>query len=353
MPTRDLHNKPFDAGTRTKLAIYRSYVQGWLQVFLHTTKFAGQPLQFFDFFCGPGVDSKGVAGSPLILLEELTRQQKLIQASNREIRILFNDADSKKVDKLRSLCSERQFRWKPQFESREFTAAFSKFKVNIGQVPSFVFIDQGGVKHVTPQVFKSIMSRDAIDLIFFVASSSKRRFGDLLAPEIAYPENVPHLNSHRVLAETYRQFAPKNTFIGHFSIRKGSNIYGLVFASHHWLGMYKFLEVAWKLDSECGEADYQLEADTIQGEMDFELGKAGFKKRKVETFEQNLAQLIESQELATDRDVFLHCLIGGFLPRTAKNVYSELHKRGILKNTRRSFPRISVAVMKEARKIEL
>ena len=96
-----------------------------------------------------------------------------------------------------------------------------------------------------------------------------------------------------------------------------------------------------------------MEADTIQGEMDFELGKAGFKKRKVESFEQSLAQLIESHELATDKEVFLHCLIGGFLPRIAKKVYGELHKRGLLKNSRGSFPRYSVDVMKQPRKIEL
>ena len=32
-------------------------------------------------------------------------------------------------------------------------------------------------------------------------------------------------------------------FIGHFSIKKKANIYGLVFGSHHWRGMQKFLEI--------------------------------------------------------------------------------------------------------------
>ena len=69
----------------------------------------------------------------------------------------------------------------------------------------------------------------------------------------------------------------------HFSIKKKANIYGLVFGSHHWRGMQKFLEIAWKLDSSCGEADYEMESDTVQGEMYFDQGRTGFKKRKGET----------------------------------------------------------------------
>ena len=71
MPARDLHNKPFDEGTKTKLEIYRSYVRAWLQVFLHANAFREKPLQFFDFFCGPGEDSTGEPGSPVILINEL------------------------------------------------------------------------------------------------------------------------------------------------------------------------------------------------------------------------------------------------------------------------------------------
>jgi protein gp37 len=53
VPVRDLHGKPFDEGTKTKLIIYRSYIRAWLQVFLHAEAFRRKPLQFFDFFCGP------------------------------------------------------------------------------------------------------------------------------------------------------------------------------------------------------------------------------------------------------------------------------------------------------------
>jgi three-Cys-motif partner protein len=353
VPTRDLHLKPFDAGTKTKLSIYRGYVRAWLQVFLHTDVFRGKPLQFFDLFSGPGEDSIGKPGSPLILIQELIAQQARIQQRGHKVRIFFNDHDSAKVENLKRLCSERAIPWQPRFESLDFSKAFSQIRSDIGQGPSLVFIDQNGVKHLTKTVFDTLTKAATTDFIFFAASSFKWRFGELLAPEIQFPENTSYFEVHRVLADKYREWAPRNVFIGHFSIMKERNIYGLVFGSHHWRGMQKFLEIAWKMDSECGEANYEMEPDTVQGEMYFDTGKTGFKKRKIEIFQDKLAALIKSGELATDQAVFLHCIVNGFLPRVAKDVYAELSANGLLKNNRKDYPRFSDGVMKQPRKIQI
>ncbi len=353
MPSRDLHLKPFDAGTKTKLSIYRGYVRAWLQVFLHASAFSGKPLQFFDFFCGPGEDSAGEPGSPLILLSELTAVIAKIEQRKHAVRILFNDKDTKKIENLKTLCLKRKFPWTPRFESSDFDDVFDNVQKEIGKGPSLVFIDQNGVKHLTRAVFDTLTNAATTDFIFFTASSFKFRFGDLVAPEIHFPENVSHLEVHRVLADKYREWAPKSMFIGHFSIRKERNIYGLVFGTHHWRGMQKFLEIAWSLDRECGEANYEMEGDTRQGMLLLPDGGTGFEKRKVEVFQDQLAGLIERGELTTDKAVFLHCLINGFLPRVAKDVYTRLKNRGLLKNLRKTYPRYSEAAMKEPRKIEV
>jgi three-Cys-motif partner protein len=104
VPVRDLHEKPFDEGTKTKLKIYRSYIRAWLQVFLHADAFRGNSLQFFDFFCGPGEDATGERGSPLILINELLAERRNIEQRSHEIRIFFNDKDPKKIQKLKRLC---------------------------------------------------------------------------------------------------------------------------------------------------------------------------------------------------------------------------------------------------------
>ena len=353
MPERDLHNKPFDEGTKTKLEIYRSYIRAWLQVFLHSEAFNGKPLQFFDFFCGPGQDSRGEPGSPLILINELSAQHATIEERGHDVRVFFNDQDATKVENLKRLCSEKSLPWQPRFESLDFADAFNKVGNEIGVNPSLVFIDQNGVKHITRSVFNVLTQAGTTDFIFFTASSFKWRFGELLAPEIDFPENVSYTDVHRVLADKYREWAPKDMFIGHFSIKKKSNIYGLVFGSHHWRGMQKFLEIVWKLDPACGEADYEMEADTAQGEMYFEQGKTGFKKRRVEIFQEKLADLIGGGELKADEAVFLYCLVNGFLPRVAKDVYIRLRENGTLKNARAMFLRYSADVMKAPRTIEI
>jgi three-Cys-motif partner protein len=353
MPVRDLHDKPFDEGTRTKLAIYRSYVQAWLQVFLHAPAYLGRPLQFFDFFCGPGQDSNGEPGSPLILLQELCRVRPLIEQRHHEITIFFNDMDKKKVESLKQLCLDGAYPWRPRFKSLEFRDAFRNVGHEFAAGPTLVFIDQNGMKHMTKAVFEALVQADTADFLFFTASSFKLRFGDLLAPEINIADNVSYLEAHRALADQYREWAPSNVLIGHFAIKKGSNIYGLIFGSHHWRGLQKFLEIAWKLDAECGEANYELEQDTAQGLIDFEKGTTGFKKRKVEVFQDSLADSIAAGKLKDDDAVFRYCLVNGFLPRVVKDVYTSLRDTGVLKNAKASFPRYSAEAMKAPRNLEI
>jgi three-Cys-motif partner protein len=352
MPKRDLHKQPFDESTKTKLLIYRSYIRAWLQVFLHTERSSGKPLQFFDFFCGPGEDSAGEPGSPLIVINELLAERAKVEQRGHNVRLFFNDQDASKIDNLKRLSSEKSVPWHPRFESLDFAEAFKKVGGEIGKHPSLVFIDQNGLKHVTKKVFVALAAAATTDFLFFTASSFKQRFGDLLAPEIKLPVSTSRLDVHRVVADVYRQWAPKGIFVGHFSLKKGTNVYGVVFGSHHWRGMLKFLEIVWKLDASCGEADYELEQDTAQGIMDFEQGTTGFKKRKVEVFQERLKHMIASGRLKTDDAVFLCCLENGFLPRVAKDVYIRLRDDGVLKNSKATFPRSSAEVMHAPRRIE-
>ena len=129
-------------------------------------------------------------------------------------------------------------------------------------------------------------------------------------------------------------------FIGFFDQEKGEYLRSRV-RFHHWRGMQKFLEIVWKLDPACGEADYEMEADTVQGQLYVDEGKPGFKKRKVELFQDTLSGSITARQLRTDANVFLHCLTNGFLPRVARDVYIRLRDSRVLKNAKATFPRYS------------
>lgn len=71
--TKRFHDTPFDDATQLKLELFRRYIRNWIPVFLTRQKDGrpNRPVHIFDFFAGPGRDSKGAPGSPLIVAQEL------------------------------------------------------------------------------------------------------------------------------------------------------------------------------------------------------------------------------------------------------------------------------------------
>jgi len=66
MASDDFHDRPFDEGTLTKLQIFELYTREWLPVFLARPRPDGRraEIHIFDFFAGPGADSRGRTGKP-------------------------------------------------------------------------------------------------------------------------------------------------------------------------------------------------------------------------------------------------------------------------------------------------
>src|SRR5262245_28338737 len=71
MPSTKFHDKPFDEGTLTKLNLFELYTREWLPVFIARPTPLRNVIHLFDFFAGPGTDSKGIPGSPIRLLKQL------------------------------------------------------------------------------------------------------------------------------------------------------------------------------------------------------------------------------------------------------------------------------------------
>jgi hypothetical protein len=69
MPVRNLHQQPFDEGTRDKLELLQEYLREWLPAFINVSSV--DILQIFDFFAGPGFDVVGNPESPAITYEEI------------------------------------------------------------------------------------------------------------------------------------------------------------------------------------------------------------------------------------------------------------------------------------------
>ena len=102
MPVRNLHQKPFDEGTRDKLELYREYLREWLPVFINGSSV--DILQIFDFFAGPGFDVDGNPGSPAITCEEI--HNAMNQSGNqcsKTIKAYFNEKTTNIVDIIASV----------------------------------------------------------------------------------------------------------------------------------------------------------------------------------------------------------------------------------------------------------
>ena len=100
MPHKDLHDEPFDEGTITKLEIFEDYFKEWIPVFLKTKWI--DTIQIYDFFAGTGEDKNGCPGSPLRILNVLNKFQPVIETSNSKIKIVLNEYDKSKFEKVQT-----------------------------------------------------------------------------------------------------------------------------------------------------------------------------------------------------------------------------------------------------------
>ena len=91
MPIKDLHKKPFDEGTLTKLQIFELYAREWLPVFLSKSTPFRPKIHLYDFFAGPGTDSKNIHGSPLRILQYLKNFQGMDGWDRVKIHVHFFD----------------------------------------------------------------------------------------------------------------------------------------------------------------------------------------------------------------------------------------------------------------------
>jgi three-Cys-motif partner protein len=336
MSSRRFFDKPFDEGTVTKLEIFELYAREWLPVFLSQANPIKPKIHLFDFFAGPGMDSKGHFGSPLRLLKQLTNYRALRGWNHVAIHVHFFDKSSKNVTALkRSIdnCGLSFENVAMDVRRLAFETAFEQCAslLKDRQAAKLVFIDQFGVDQVTDEVFRRLINFPTCDFLFFISSSTLHRFRD--HPAIKQRIDIPNdsYGVHRAVFEYYRNLLPDSDeyYLAPFSIQKGSNIYGLIFGSAHIRGIEKFLAVAWKKDAINGEANFDINReDWSPGQMLFPL--EAFKPTKVGAFESTMERRLRSGHFSDEEALFHFCLCEGFTPRHAKSVLAKLKTERVI-----------------------
>jgi three-Cys-motif partner protein len=346
MTRSGFHKKEFPESTRTKLELFRGYLEAWLPVFLNCPDLFST-IQVYDFFAGPGTDAEGNDGSPLIAIKEIEaalEANKERLSPKLRIRLVLNDSDKQKADRLREVIGQRRFKH-TDVSVEVYDAPFADlFALEIPKMKpkgtaNLIFIDQFGISEITKAIFEKMASLPATDVLFFTSSAIVNRMK--VHPSIQ--SHIPSLsaeeldmmngkNVHRILSRSYRNWLPSGYvyYLGDFSLKHKSNVYGLVFGSRHILGIQKFLGVAWKL-SDTGDANYDIDDDNIDANQP-SLFEEFDKPTKITEFESRIRNGIQQKQFRTNFDILRFTVENGMLPKHAKEVFQKAIKANELPN---------------------
>jgi len=337
MPRRDLHAQPFDDGTLKKLEIFQQYAREWLPTFLMQSHV--HEVCIFDFFAGPGYDSVGKQGSPICILEEVREQIKAGNHKGQKISIYLNEFDKKKFDSLKIACdtyctqnTELKDIVDIKYSSEDFEVCFNRLKPIIVKYPSLVYLDQNGIKFLSEECLSFFQNTRVVDFLYFVSSFFMRRFCE-------QPEFMKYMDSalidvikaskvsnvHREVTKYLRlKYASKDGLkLYPFSLKKGSNIYGIIFGTSNLRGVEKFLDVAWKANEVNGEADYDIDEDSAKAQLDLFAGK---KLTKKEWFLQELENFVRDKKSMTNAQIYEFTLENGFQCSYARKCLLDLRR---------------------------
>lgn len=336
MSNSGFHEKPYDAGTLTKLRIFEFYVQAWIPVFVSRPEPAFSELHIFDLFSGPGTDSAGSPGSPLLILRQLRSYQASGMAgwSKVKIAVHFSDANEEKIDELHKRLDTPDWRIPGvniECDAITFQAALEKHQsvLRNKRAAKLLIIDQFGVDAVTDEIFKQLITFPTTDFIFFLSSSTLHRFRDHPAIKIKIDRPENSYDVHRAAFAWFENLTPPGAFLGRFSIKKGSNIYGLIFGSQHPLGAHKFLQVAWANDEIRGEANFDIDREDM-APGDLLLPFQELRPKKIQAFESDLETELRKGVMNSEAALAHFCIAAGMTCAHASPVLQKLKDAGVL-----------------------
>lgn len=341
MEKYNIHEIGFDEDTIEKLQIYREYLGSFLPVFIERPGSIKQ-IQVFDFFAGAGEDIDGNPGSPLIATCEIKKALGLPTRHKKPpVRLVLNDSDSKKIKDLKGCIDETQSSQDGLTivtSCKPFRDSFQEQVPTMDGNANLVFLDQYGVKEIGKDVFQKLVLINKTDILFFISSSTANRFKQDPNIRQCLPLTdeeyivMNGTNCHRILSKAYERWVPDGVeyYLSSFSFRKRANVYGLVFGSHHPLGMDKFLRIAWNRG---GDANFDIDLDQQYRENPLLFPELA-KPQKIALFEEELKREILLGNIVSDYEVFLYCLKNGFLGSHGKVVLTNLAEQGIIQRHR-------------------
>ena len=338
----DLHSKPFDEQTLTKLELFEDYAKEWIPTFVMS---GHKNIWIFDFFAGPGYDQNNEAGSPIRILEQIKAQIGNILQQHVKINLCLNEFDKGKYELLRQSCrafvdnvpemkrAENMGLLSITYYNEDFEKLFPNLLDYMKAFPSLVYIDQNGLRFLADKYLLELEKMTMTDFLYYASSSYLLRFGNTpefqhcLSLDIDAIKKQDPKYVHQALLVQLKEKLPADTNLSlyPFTIKKKSNYYGIVFGASHPRAVDKFLRTALKKSEINGTANFDIDEDSCKVQLDLFEGK---KLTKKERFQDGLRQKILKGELKTNVDVYDFVLEEGHIPQHATEVVRSLKKEG-------------------------
>lgn len=350
---RNIHDKPFDAETLTKLEIFEAYTKEWLPTMIMSRP--GKAIYIFDFFAGPGYDLKGVPGTPIRVLNQIKNQYKNIIEKRVVTCVLFNEYSKKKYQALSSYIDSyinnspelrylsQQNLLKKRITNEDFAVLFPKVKGIISKFPTLAILDQNGIKFTSEEYFTELCSSEHTDFLYYISSSYFVRFGG----EKAFQMNLsidmeralshPYKYIHESILEQLKERVPSDSNIRlfPFTIKRDANIYGIIFGASHIRAVDKFLRTAWAQNELNGCANFDIDNDISHSTPNL-FGEEMHIPTKIEKFKGKLRKYILDQKVTTNEDAFLFTMEEGHIPTHASEEIRQMKKDGLIDYDARS-----------------
>lgn len=342
MPVKDLHEIPFSEETITKLEIFEDYLEAWIPTFVMS---GFENIYIYDFFAGQGYDITGVQGSPIRILESIKNHLGNILSKKTKVHLLLNEYDS---EKYKLLCiSVKDFLIKnPKLNyfldvniyNEKFEDLFPQKELELKTGPNLIFLDQNGIKQFSDTIFLKFIEFDKTDFLTFISSSYFRRFASDKGFQKHIAIDVEEVNKnqykyiHEVILNHFKGLIPRGNKIKlyPYSLKKGQNIYGLIFGAKHIVAVDKFLNIAWKKNTVNGVANFDIDDDIPERSEQTIMFFEEFKKQtKLEVFEEGLREFILNKEV-DNLDVYIYTLEKGFNYKHAADIVKQLKKEGLI-----------------------
>lgn len=350
MPSQDIHKKKFDDATLTKLEIFRAYTSAWLPTFIMQGR---KKILIVDFFAGPGYDSEGIEGSPILVLKEINKFTEHIFKKNVKICLVLNEFSKRKYHRLKEsidayINKHEHFKRFLNIEitNDDFDDSFQKQIKEIEKYPSLVLLDQNGMKFIRKKYIQSLENTRQTDFLYFLSSSFVSRFGDTdefqkhLTVDVNRLRDEPYRYVHNILIDEIRKLLPAQTKtkLYPFSLKKGSNIYGLIFGASNPIAVEKFLRVVWSINPANGQANYDIDDESsISPQLNIFSPQ---RLSKIQQFKKDFKNEVLDMCPTTNKELYLHCLDRGHLPTHGAEVLKEMKKSKLIDYEGRS-PKIT------------